>query len=111
MTFDPSALSPGIRNAVVWLRERGWVTTDSGDGSNFDAGMEGALPFPHIAVQSHEDTLLNDGRHLLKLLTYAGAPASVTVECSFNPADRSAVILVSEAERGGWLSLIAARVD
>lgn len=47
--LDPSALDPGIRRTILWLRARGFNTTDSGDGVSKDRGaavfhVEGADP-------------------------------------------------------------------
>ncbi len=47
---DPSSLSPGVRMLVEAPREAGLEATDSGDGSNYEAGMECALPFPHVFI-------------------------------------------------------------
>ena len=41
-------LSPGIRDLVIKLDELGYTTTDSGDGSNHEDGMECALPYRHV---------------------------------------------------------------
>ncbi len=65
--FDPANLDPGIRATVLWLRERGFKTCDSGDGkTKIEAGYndvpEGesapkpgevsceAMPVPHAMV-------------------------------------------------------------
>ena len=44
-------LSPGIRGAVLWLRQRGWETTDSGDGTNYKEGMGCAPPCPMVSIK------------------------------------------------------------
>lgn len=46
----PDVLCPGIRGAVEFLWKQGWETTDSGDGSHFRAGMEGACEEPMIVI-------------------------------------------------------------
>jgi hypothetical protein len=53
---DPATLSPGVRNLVLALRERGIMTQDSGDGSNFAEGMSCALPYPHVAIVCPAET-------------------------------------------------------
>ena len=45
-----AGLDDGIREMVVGLDAAGYVTTDSGDGSKAE-WMEGALPFPMVAVR------------------------------------------------------------
>lgn len=47
---DREGLSPGIRLLVEALDAAGFRTTDSGDGTNWAAGMECALPYRHVAV-------------------------------------------------------------
>jgi len=67
-TLDPSDLSPGVRELVVALREAGLFTTDSGDGSNYEAGMGCAMPFPHVFVLTPtgtEDTVVESIRRVL----------------------------------------------
>lgn len=44
-------LSPGVRDLVIYLNHCGFETTDSGDGSNYADGMEGAMPVPMVAVK------------------------------------------------------------
>ncbi len=47
-----------MRKAVELLNKAGFKTTDSGDGvTNVEAGMEGALPFPHIIVRLDSEFL------------------------------------------------------
>lgn len=90
-------LSPGIRDAVLWFRSYGFNTTDSGDGSNYAAGMEGALPYPMIAIRTTASFLIHDCCLIRSLLYRLGIPsADVVVEGSYNPDDWVAMILVSE---------------
>lgn len=48
--LDLADISPGVRKLVAALREAGLWTSDSGDGSNYEAGMDCALPFPHVFI-------------------------------------------------------------
>lgn len=41
-------LDPGIRELALELIRNGYATTDSGDGTNYANGMEGALPYRHV---------------------------------------------------------------
>ena len=45
---DYDELSPGIRDLVRELNDLGYETTDSGDGTNYQEGMECALPYRHV---------------------------------------------------------------
>ncbi len=66
-------LNPGIRRTVAWLRSEGFITTDSGDGvTNLAAGMEGALPFPHVFMRVPPDVAHEEARRLLRLLKSHG---------------------------------------
>lgn len=47
---DREGLSPGIRLLVEGLNAVGYHTCDSGDGSNWEAGMGCALPYRHVMV-------------------------------------------------------------
>ena len=106
-----AALQPGIRNAVLWLREHGYDTTDSGDGSAHAAGMEGAVPWPMVAVL-HDDTPENPVTHrasgLMDLLIEHGLPFSgdqrVQIEATYDPHDDTAIILLSEHGNGVLLA-------
>lgn len=60
-------LSPGIRNAVLWMRKNGFETTDSGDGSNYGQGMECAVPYPMIAIVVSKADLLDEADRLAEL--------------------------------------------
>lgn len=44
-------VSPGVRELVRRLNECGFTTCDSGDGSNFAAGMECADPVAHVHMR------------------------------------------------------------
>ena len=46
--FDINDIAEGVRQEVQWLNDFGFPTCDSGDGSNFEAGMECALPYRHV---------------------------------------------------------------
>lgn len=50
------SLSPKIRKLVRLLHGWGYETTDSGDGSNAEEGMECAVPFPMVVVQLNDWT-------------------------------------------------------
>ena len=101
-------LSPRIRKLVVWLNKNIHRTTDSGDGSNHEEGMECAVPFPMIAIivtpftmVSEAYRLLNDLRELgidLKKIGRKGHKADETtpsIQATFDPVDQTAVIILA----------------
>jgi hypothetical protein len=107
-TLDPNTLDPGIRTTVLWLREHGFDTRDSGDGvSKIDvnAGDDdfAALWYPHVAIIVPPDQLIAEARRLLKLLfargiriDEQGPDESVpAIEASFDPANDIAMIVLS----------------
>jgi hypothetical protein len=48
MSVNLEEISPGVRDLVADLNAKGYITTDSGDGSNLAEGMGCALPFRHV---------------------------------------------------------------
>jgi len=67
--LDPAILTPGIRKTVLWLREHGFDTTDSGDGvTNVEAGMEDALDIPHVHMVISTRRMVSAARDLYDLL-------------------------------------------
>lgn len=96
----PDGISPGVRHLVTWLMERGFVTTDSGDGSNHAAGMECALPYANVfMVVADSSRLISETQRLHDILVAEGvefkdgtADDDVVIECSWNPVDNVAVI-------------------
>ena len=117
-----AGLQPGIRNAVLWLRERGYDTCDSGDGTAHAAGMEGAVPWPMVVIRHGEDTPENRLTHrasgLMDLLIEHGLPFSgderVQIEATYDPHDDTAIILLTEHGNGlllarlGYVSTVGA---
>lgn len=57
--IDYSELDEGVREIVRELRRLMLRTVDSGDGSKFGT-MAGALPYPHVVIQSDRLTWFND---------------------------------------------------
>jgi hypothetical protein len=52
-SLDYETLDPGIRDVVRRLRDRGFETTDSGDGVSKPAEWYAAgeaIPFPHVVI-------------------------------------------------------------
>ena len=97
-TFDPDALTPGIRQTVVWLRRNHFDTTDSGDGiTNVLAGMEEALEFPHVVMVVKPELLISEAKRLKKLCEDTNIPlddANIGIEASYSPLDGVALIML-----------------
>lgn len=88
-----TALDPGIRDAVVWLRERGWETTDSGDGvSKCEHGM--MFAFPHVfmvaegALREEADRLDASVRATPEVF-----PGQWRVEANYSPGEVGVLML------------------
>lgn len=88
MELDYTKLNPGIRDIVRELREvHGMQTTDSGDGTNFANGMEGAIEERHVYIQVTVDTFFSEGRRLKGLYPEAH------IEATWWPASDTAMLL------------------
>lgn len=95
-------LDPGIAATVLKLRAAGFETTDSGDGiSKFKLGIadETTIPFPHIAVQSSRFGIIDDADRLHVFLKAHGLHDGAQIEATYDPADQSAILLVTWTER------------
>lgn len=112
MTSEDNAdLSPGIRDLVVWLNEQGFRTTDSGDGSNHDAGMGCAVDFPMVAILVEPaSALIAESDRLGRLLGERGIdfeppecdccdpPDEITwptIQGTYDPHNGTAIIVLS----------------
>jgi len=93
-------LSLGIRRLVNLLNRNGFETTDSGDGSNYEAGMECALPCPNVYVTVEPKDLAVEADRLRALLEHEGVDFSdeyegmPTIEALYSPVDGHAGIIV-----------------
>ena len=102
-------LSPGIRSAVLWLNLMGFHTVDSGDGSNYANGMEGAMEIPMIAIRSRHNHLIDESKHLSDVLRKNLPPAAmdmpngVQVEGTYWPESGASIILITEYGNFGYL--------
>jgi hypothetical protein len=80
---------------VRLLRENGFRTTDSGDGvTNVAAGMEGALPVPHVHCVVHDwHDVAPEAHRMMRLIAQLGLLGDqVTIEASYSPLDGVATI-------------------
>lgn len=80
-------LDPGIKDAVELLQSNGFKTCDSGDGVSKDQG-DRVMDFPHVFSSVAPDRMLTEAD---RMLTVMGP--GWTIEASYNPADRHAIIL------------------
>lgn len=65
--LDYTILDPGIRGAVQYLRERGFETTDSGDGESKPAD-ERVFSCPHVAISTTGGSLVEECKRLVSAL-------------------------------------------
>jgi hypothetical protein len=88
-TLDYTTLTPGIRAVVKLLRDNGFYTTDSGDGvTNVAAGMEGALPVPHVHCFVPRRRMFSETSRLVRLLRDAGLRIEMAmIQSVYDPAD------------------------
>jgi len=95
-------LSPGVRDLVVMLNNHGFVTCDSGDGSNFKEGMDCASPEPMIAMKvKDQSVLVSEANRLYYMLQSKGVKfpekfdeKAPGIQASYNPADGHAIIIL-----------------
>ncbi len=85
-------ICPGIKAVVRLLTKEGFHTTDSGDGSHFKEGMEGAWEMPMVAcLEESERDLTFRAMRLLHILRENGYEAQV--EATYSPNDGVATII------------------
>ena len=88
------SLDKGIRRTDEWLQLRGFVTTDSGDGSKAET-MECAMDIPNVAIAIDHPAYLCRAANLLRGLIEAHVQlAPGDIQASYDPVDGSSVILL-----------------
>lgn len=99
--IDASKLDEGIRRLVVMLRDYGFNTTDSGDGSKADE-MEGAVPFTMVAMRvENPEHLTMHARRLMRILNFGHdikfgqGENDPRIEATYTPSDNIAVIVLA----------------
>lgn len=97
-SVDYEQLDPGVRKMVRWLRENGFETTDSGDGETKSDEARAFGDIPHVCIKTTRKDLLTEADRLWNILGY-NLPlvmnrGEVHVEATYDPADRSAIILL-----------------
>lgn len=100
--LDINELDPGIRDTVAFLRDNGFETCDSGDGSKAD-DMACALPVANVAIIVPADKLVSEADRLAQLILATGHPlaaigdddpATAEIQASYDPMNRGAIIQV-----------------
>lgn len=93
-------LDPGICWTVQWLREHGFDTCDSGNGSKAGT-MECALPYPNVTMRVSPDYLIAETRRLRSLLVETGidvVPITTDeqpcIQGSYDPSDDVAIVVL-----------------
>lgn len=100
--LDPDTLDPGVRFLVARMREAGFCTTESGDGTKVD-GQPDALPFPHVYAVVWPADMAAEAQRLAALIASFGVPPGPgDVEASYDPTDGSAVLVVTDAS-DAWM--------
>ncbi|MCK9513101.1 MAG: hypothetical protein M0R28_17995 [Pigmentiphaga sp.] len=95
-------LSPLVRDLVVALRDAGFETTDSGDGSNYAAGMECAVPFKMVAIVCRPSELATTADLLCAWVrehaTEYGLPdwGAYQITAQYSPVDGIATVMLAE---------------
>ena len=98
--LDYSALNPGIRRTVRWLRHHGFTTVNSGDGKTHQCECDANYPFVTITVPP--EGLVAEADRLYALLRGLNIPVthlnengstdSVALDATYFPLDRTSVL-------------------
>jgi hypothetical protein len=112
--IDYETLDPGIRETVRHLRAHGFNTTDSGDGITKPAAGwpdDEVLHVPHVAIVCDDGCLMvAQADRLMRILATGGVrvlPQSMdrtlpSIQASYDPADGTAVIILTGVSDGMW---------
>ena len=97
-----NSLKEKVRDLVIWLNQEGFHTIDSGDGSDYLRGMEGAIEEPMVAISVEPHLLISKSNRLVMLLqemgisiSPIGTEFSPTIEASYDPTNGLAVIILT----------------
>lgn len=105
--IDLLGLNPGIRVTVAVLRNAGFDTCDSGDGSTHEHGCDLDQPYVHIVVP--KSRLIEETDRLFRLLQERGVKLDAmnedntapTVQASYDPVAKAATISVFNVKLAG----------
>lgn len=91
--FGYDKLDPGVREFVRFLREHGYVTTDSGDGVSKPPEAR-TMDFAHVVVRLPDEfNIAAKANILVQLCRRHGYPNTV-VEASYSTEDKIALLIV-----------------
>lgn len=94
-------IQPTMVRTVAWMQSHGFKTCDSGDGVlNVEAGMEGALDFPHVFAQVPPPEMVALATWLRILADVEGIGGKV--ECSYSPDDGVAMVALYGVTDADW---------
>lgn len=89
-------IQPTMRRLVTWLQGMGFKTCDSGDGVlNVEAGMEGALDYPHVFMTVDPAKMLEEAHRLHRACATAGL-WDADIEVCYKPSDGLAILMLTE---------------
>lgn len=103
------ALSPGVKDLVLWLSEQGFQTSDSGDGTHYAHGMGCAVPYAMVAICSSPENMVSESlwlRHVLEKKGLVFGQGHVQndeqgeeipwpqIQATYDPYDGTAVIVL-----------------
>jgi hypothetical protein len=89
--IDYDELDVGIRETVRWLRDHGFNTCDSGDGSKA-VTMDCAESVPNVHMLSTPALLVDDADHLDGLLRQRGV-AGYRIQATYAPGEPAVLSL------------------
>lgn len=100
---DP--LDPGIEKTVLFLREHGFETVDSGDGkTKIENGYntegdprQDAWAFPHVIMEVDVSEAFQETHRLLTLMRSIGIDIKQEqIQLTYGPIDKTATLLLSD---------------
>lgn len=98
--IDYGTINPGVRELVRLLRDNGFDTYDSGDGTTREFECDLGIPYVHIVADPLFIT--TDSNRLVFVLEQQGVVLTShnedgnakTVDAAYNPIDKTAVLTV-----------------
>lgn len=96
MNYDE--IPEGVRPLVKLLNDFGYETTDSGDGSNYENGMECAIPERHVfgVIPAGED--LRMFANTLDYILIRNGYENAHVEVNFSPGGRAVFMVFPDGQ-------------
>jgi hypothetical protein len=92
--FDYESLNPGIRSLVKWFHEKGFETTDSGDGQTHEQPCDRDHPYIVVRVQDPH-RLIQETQRVFQCLGDLATKEGVLVQGNYSPSDGMAFVDIS----------------